>query len=106
MGTTLFERIVSNHLASGKMEEGQELGLKIDQTLVQDATGPMVFLQLESLGIERIKSDLLVTYVDHNTSQFFPENDADRKQLDEMKAKGELEQIDGFQSDVPDDVDI
>lgn len=87
MGTTLFERIVSNHLASGKMEEGQELGLRIDQTLVQDATGPMVFLQLESLGIERIKSDSLVTYVDHNTSQFFPENADDQLYLQSCSEK-------------------
>ncbi|KPJ57807.1 MAG: aconitate hydratase, partial [Deltaproteobacteria bacterium DG_8] len=87
MSNTLFERIISDHLISGKMEEGQEIGLKIDQALVQDATGPLVFLQLESLGFERIKTDLLVTYVDHNTHQFFPENVDDQHYLQSFSAK-------------------
>lgn len=87
MNNTLFERIVSEHLVSGKMEEGQEIGLKIDQALVQDATGPLVFLQLESLGIKKIKTDLLVTYSDHNTNQFFPENADDQRYLQSCSAK-------------------
>jgi len=87
MNNTLFERIVSDHLVSGKMEEGQEVGLKIDQALVQDATGPLVFLQLESLGVKKIKTDLLVTYVDHNTYQFFPENADDQRYLQSCSAK-------------------
>lgn len=87
MNNTLFERIISSHLVSGTMEEGQEIGLKIDQALVQDATGPLVFLQLEALNVERIKTDLLVTYVDHNTSQFFPENADDQRYLQSCSAK-------------------
>jgi len=87
MGNTLFERIVSSHLVSGKMQEGEEIGLKIDQALVQDATGPLVFLQLESLRVESIKTDLLVTYVDHNTHQFFPENVDDQRYLQSFSEK-------------------
>ena len=87
MSTTLFERIVSNHLLSGTMEEGQEIGLKIDQALIQDATGPLVFLQLEALHLERIKAELLVTYLDHNTSQFFPENADDHRYLQSCSEK-------------------
>ena len=87
MSTTLFERIVSNHLLSGTMEEGQEIGLKIDQALIQDATGPLVFLQLEALNLERIKAELLVTYLDHNTSQFFPENADDHRYLQSCSEK-------------------
>jgi aconitate hydratase len=81
MGTTLFEKIVSSHLVSGSMEEGQEIGVRIDQTLLQDATGPLVCLQLESLGIERMKTELLVAYVDHTMHQFFPENADDHRYL-------------------------
>lgn len=69
------------------MEEGQEIGLKIDQALIQDATGPLVFLQLESLNLERIKTELLVTYLDHNTSQFFPENADDHRYLQSCSEK-------------------
>ena len=87
MNDTLFERIISSHLVSGKMEEGQEIGIKIDQALLQDATGPLVFLQLESLGIKKIKTDILVTYVDHNTHQFFPENANDQRYLQSCSAK-------------------
>ncbi len=57
MNNTLFERIISSHLVSGKMEEGQQIGIKIDQALLQDATGPLVFLQLESFGIKKINRD-------------------------------------------------
>ena len=87
MSSTLFERIVSHHLVSGTMEEGHEIGLKIDQALVQDATGPLVFLQLEALNLERIKTELLVTYLDHNTSQFFPENADDHRYLQSCSEK-------------------
>ena len=87
MNNTLFERIISSHLVSGTIKEGQEIGLRIDQTLVQDATGPLVFLQLESLGVKKIKTDLLVTYTDHNTPQFFPENAEDQRYLQSCSAK-------------------
>ena len=87
MNYTLFERIISSHLVSGNMEEGQEIGIKIDQALLQDATGPLVFLQLESFGIKKIKTDILVTYVDHNTHQFFPENANDQQYLQSCSAK-------------------
>ena len=87
VGSTLFEKIVSSHLVSGTMEEGREIGVKIDQSLVQDATGPLVFLQLESLEIDKIKTELLVSYVDHNTHQFFPENADDQRYLRLCSAK-------------------
>lgn len=66
---TLSEKILESHLVDGKLEKGNEIGIRIDQTLTQDATGTMVYLQFESIGIERIKNELAVSYVDHNTLQ-------------------------------------
>ena len=69
MGLTLAQKIIRDHLVSGTMRPGEEIGLRIDQTLTQDATGTMAYLQLEAMGIEQVKTELSVAYVDHNTLQ-------------------------------------
>ncbi len=69
MGLNLTQKILSEHLISGKMIPGEEIAIKIDQTLTQDATGTMVYLEFETIGIERVKTELSVSYVDHNILQ-------------------------------------
>jgi len=69
MTKTLSEKILSAHLVDGKIEKGEEIGIKIDQTLTQDATGTMTYLEFESIGIDRVRNELAVSYVDHNTLQ-------------------------------------
>ena len=63
----LTQKIIGSHLVSGTMTPGSEIGLRIDQTLTQDATGTMAWLQFEALGIPRVKTDISLSYVDHNT---------------------------------------
>ena len=69
MGKTLVEKIIASHIADGKMERGQPVSIKIDQTLTQDATGTMAYLQFEALGVDRVKTQRSVAYIDHNTLQ-------------------------------------
>lgn len=69
MGLTLTEKIIKAHLVEGEMIKGQEIGLKIDQTLTQDATGTMAYIEFEAMGIPRVRTELSVAYVDHNTLQ-------------------------------------
>ena len=69
MGKTVAEKILSSHLISGNIEAGNEIGIRIDQTLTQDATGTMVYLQFESMGLASVQTELSVSYVDHNTLQ-------------------------------------
>lgn len=69
MGETITKKILKNHLMEGELILGKEIGIKIDQTLTQDATGTMVYLQFESMDIPRVKTQLSVSYVDHNTLQ-------------------------------------
>ena len=66
MGKTIAQKIIESHLVSGDMIPGNEIALKIDQTLTQDATGTMAYLEFETMGIPRIKTELSVAYVDHN----------------------------------------
>ena len=77
----IVEKILSKHLISGELKPGQELAIRIDQTLTQDATGTMAYLQFESMGLERVKADLAVSYVDHNTIQVGFENADDHAYL-------------------------
>lgn len=74
MGKTLAYQILENHLISGQMICGKEITIKMDQTLTQDSTGTMVYLQLEAMGVEKIKTELSVAYIDHNTLQTGFEN--------------------------------
>lgn len=79
LGYTLSEKIIKNHLVSGEMIKGTEIGIRIDQTLTQDATGTMAYLELEAMGIDRVKTELSVAYIDHNTLQTGFENADDHR---------------------------
>jgi len=81
MGENLTHKILRKHLVCGTLSPGKEIGIKIDQTLTQDATGTMAYLQFESMGIDRVKTDVSVSYVDHNTLQQGFENADDHKYL-------------------------
>lgn len=69
MGLTIAEKIIKEHLRSGEMRKGEEIALKIDQTLTQDATGTMAYLEFETMGIPRVRTELSAAYIDHNTLQ-------------------------------------
>ena len=86
MGYTIAQKIIKNHLLSGDMTVGSEIGLRIDQTLTQDATGTMAYLEFEAMGIDRVKTELSVAYIDHNTLQTGFEN-ADNKRFIQSVAK-------------------
>ena len=81
MGYTIAEKIIKSHLLEGEMIRGEEIGIRIDQTLTQDATGTMAYLQLEAMGIERVKTELSVAYIDHNTLQCGFENADDHRYI-------------------------
>ena len=87
MGRNIVQKILSAHLKEGKLEAGQEIGIRIDQTLTQDATGTMAYLQFEAMGMREIKTDLSVSYVDHNTVQVGFENADDHAYLQSVAAK-------------------
>lgn len=87
MGLSLTAKIIKEHLISGEMAVGEEISLKIDQTLVQDATGTMACLQFEAMGIPRVKTERSVIYVDHNTLQTGFENADDHRFLQDMAQK-------------------
>ncbi|MHC4169271.1 MAG: aconitate hydratase [Planctomycetota bacterium] len=87
MRGTIAEQILSAHLTEGELEEGAEIGLKIDQTLTQDATGTMVYLEFESLGIAAAKPEVAVSYVDHNIIQTDSRNADDHRFLQSCAAK-------------------
>ncbi len=79
MGMTLTEKILSAHLVDGKMIKGEEIGIRIDQTLTQDATGTMAYLEFEAMGVPRVKTERSVAYIDHNTLQSGFENADDHR---------------------------
>ncbi len=81
MGRNLVEKILTAHWVSGKRKPGEEVAIRIDQCLTQDATGTMAYLQFESMGLDRIKAELAVSYVDHNTIQIGFENADDHTYL-------------------------
>ena len=90
-GQTLIEKIIRAHVVEGDCVPGKEVKIRIDQTLCQDATGTMAFLELEAMGVDRVKTELSVQYIDHNTSQFGPENPNDHLYLQSVcAAKGVL----------------
>ena len=74
MGQNLFEKIISTHLVSGEMAAGNEIGIRIDQTLTQDSLGAMAYLQFEALNIPQVKTKLSVSYSDHILAQYGPAN--------------------------------
>ena len=69
MSENVSQKLIGSHLVEGRMEAGQEIGLKVDQTLTQDATGTMVMLELEAMNLARVKTELSAQYVDHNLLQ-------------------------------------
>ncbi|QNK41092.1 aconitate hydratase [Caproicibacter fermentans] len=79
MGLTLAQKIIKSHLVSGTMAVGSEIGLKIDQTLTQDATGTMAYIEFEAMGVPRVRTERSVAYVDHNTLQTGFENADDHR---------------------------
>ena len=87
MGQNIVEKVLSAHIRQGEYVKGKEIGIRIDQTLTQDATGTMAYLQFEALGLSEIKTDLSVSYVDHNTVQVGFENADDHRYLQSVAAK-------------------
>ena len=87
MNYTIAQKIIKNHLLSGDMTVGSEIGLRIDQTLTQDATGTMAYLEFEAMGVERVKTELSVAYIDHNTLQTGFENADDHRFIQSVAKK-------------------
>ena len=87
MGYTITEKIIKEHLISGEMVRGAEIGIRIDQTLTQDATGTMAYLQFEAMGTKRVKTELSVAYIDHNTLQAGFENADDHRYIQTVAKK-------------------
>ena len=87
MQLTVAQKIISGHLVRGKIASGEEIIISIDQTLTQDATGTMVYLQLEALGVNKIKTKKSVAYIDHNTLQTGPENADDHLYIQTVAKK-------------------
>ena len=84
MGFSVTYKIIKSHLVEGELVPGNEIGIRIDQTLTQDATGTMAYLQFEAMGIPEVKTEISVSYVDHNTLQMGFENADDHKYLQTM----------------------
>ena len=87
MGYTIAQKIIKNHLLSGEMTVGSDIGLRIDQTLTQDATGTMAYLEFEAIGIPRVKTEKSVAYIDHNTLQTGFENADDHRFIQTVAKK-------------------
>jgi aconitate hydratase len=87
MGRNIVTKILESHLVEGKLEPGAEIAIRIDQTLTQDATGTMAYLQFEAMGVPRVRTELSVSYVDHNTLQDGYENADDHRYLQTVAAK-------------------
>ena len=87
MGYTIAQKIIKDHLVSGEMKVGQEISLKIDQTLTQDATGTMAYLEFETMGLKRVKTERSVAYIDHNTLQSGFENADDHRYIQSVASK-------------------
>jgi len=86
MGLNIAYKIIKSHLTGGNPAAGESIDLRIDQTLTQDATGTMAYLQFESLGLDRVRNELAVSYVDHNTVQVGFENADDHRYLQSIAA--------------------
>ena len=81
MKGTITEKIIREHLVEGDLTPGEEIGLRVDQTLTQDATGTLAYLQFEAVGVDRVRTELSVSYIDHNTLQTGFENADDHRYL-------------------------
>jgi aconitate hydratase len=87
MGKNIVQKILEEHIIEGESIPGQEIGIKVDQTLTQDATGTMTYLQFEAMGVPKLKTEISVSYVDHNTVQIGFENADDHNYLQSVAAK-------------------
>ena len=87
MGLTIAQKIIQSHLVEGEMIAGREIALRMDQTLTQDATGTMAYLEFESIGIPRVRTELSVAYIDHNTLQSGFENADDHMYIQSVAKK-------------------
>ena len=87
MGLTLTEKILKAHLVEGELKRGEEIGIRIDQTLTQDATGTMAYLEFEAMGVPRVKTERSVAYIDHNTLQSGFENADDHRFIGSVAKK-------------------
>ena len=87
MGLTLTEKIIKEHLISGILKAGEEVGIRMDQTLTQDATGTMACLQLEAIGVDSVKTEISVSYVDHNMLQTDFKNMDDHRYLQSVAVR-------------------
>lgn len=87
MGLTIAQKLIKSHLVEGEMIAGKEIGLKIDQTLTQDATGTMAYLEFEAMGVDRVKTEKSVAYIDHNTLQTGFENADDHRYIQTVTKK-------------------
>src|SRR3989337_176834 len=87
MAMNITQKIIKKHIVSGNMTAGEKIAIKMDQTLTQDATGTMAYLQFEALGVPRVKTKLSVSYVDHNTLQTDFMNMDDHRFLHSIAAK-------------------
>ncbi|MGI5959392.1 MAG: aconitate hydratase [Massiliimalia sp.] len=87
MGYTIAEKILKAHLVDGELKKGTEIGIRIDQTLTQDATGTMAYLEFEAMGVDRVKTECSVAYIDHNTLQSGFENADDHRFIGSMAKK-------------------
>ena len=87
MGKSISQKILEQHIVEGKFEPGTQIAIKIDQTLTQDATGTMAYLQFEAMDVPKVKTELSVSYIDHNTVQIGFENADDHRYLKSVAAK-------------------
>lgn len=87
MGQTIAQKLIASHLRSGEMKIGNDIGLRIDQTLTQDATGTMAYLEFEAMGVDRVKTEKSVAYIDHNTLQTGFENADDHRYIQSVTSK-------------------
>ena len=87
MSLTLAQKIIQSHLVSGDMQAGSDIALRIDQTLTQDATGTMAYLEFEAMGVPRVKTERSVAYIDHNTLQTGFENADDHRFIQSIAKK-------------------
>lgn len=87
MGLTIAQKLIKSHLVEGEMKAGTEIGLRIDQTLTQDATGTMAYLEFEAMGVDRVKTEKSVAYIDHNTLQTGFENADDHRYIQSVTKK-------------------
>ena len=87
MGLNLAQKVIKSHLVTGELKAGSEISIKIDQTLTQDSTGTMAYLQFEAIGIPRVKTEKSVAYIDHNTLQAGFENADDHKYIQTVTSK-------------------